>query len=820
VRRDLRASAVTCKSPLNENIQDIEDALILESPHSPTANCVEVAVPTPLPQTFTYRSPAPIAAGSRVLVPFGRRKVVGVALGPGAPIEQELKDISSLIDESPVYSATVLELARWISTYYMHPIGEVLRTMLPASATKTTKETLLLTSKGQELLAGAKQIDPARETLKKLFGKKTSLTATVAKAKFKRIEATGLTLTAIKQLTKRGLITLDKGQTVGARRDDTSTAKNRDALRCDVAAPLQNPILLPTVSPPLTELQTGVFNTIVAEGLKADKRPPAFLIHGVTGSGKTEVYLNLIQSLLTDANDAQTLVLVPEISLTPQMTRVFESRFPSLVAVVHSAMTDTDRWKELTRIRRGEAKILIGPRSAVFGPFAKLKLLIVDEEHDSSYKQSTGLTYHGRDIAVLRGKLEDATVVLGSATPSMESYNNALTGKYRLLEMAERVTGRALPDVELLQASFKANRKGVQLPNAAHAPASVRASDLVDESQSEIPIDPRIVSELAANVASGNQAIVLVNRRGYAYYLLSLEERKAVQCPQCSISLTLHTRSTVLRCHYCDYRTTVAQLTKKRSQETFIAIGYGSEKAEDCLKAKLPQARIVRLDSDSVAKRDMLPETLGKFRAGEIDILVGTQILAKGHDFPKVTLIAILEVDQLLGLPDFRAGERTFQLIVQAAGRAGRAEQAGRVLIQTLRPQHPVVTTAMAQDFKLFAQTELKFRRTHAYPPFARLIAVEFNSPDLKKLSQLTRHMEGWFDQMATIKPALLSKVRVLGPSIPPIETIRGRHRRTVLFSATQQEPLRQLTQQFLSIFQKLPTDVRMKIDVDPQSLI
>jgi primosomal protein N' (replication factor Y) len=768
------------------------------------------------------------------LVPFGRRWVVGVALGPGGLSKSEdaakvqLKDISALIDDAPVYSPVVIELARWLRSYYMHPLGEVLRTMLPASATRTVTETLVLTEAGGALLGDQALFDPVRDTLKSLFGKKKTLTAAVAKTKLKRLSAEDGHVVTIKELERAGLIDRDRGERVGARR--TAGRGEKDNTEASGAAAASD------VAPVLTPLQAGVYRAIVDEGLNAAKRPAAFLIHGITGSGKTEVYLHLIKEAMAAGHDSsdeprpQTLVLVPEISLTPQMTRIFESRFPGLVAVVHSAMTDADRWEQLSRVRRGEASILIGPRSAVFGPFARLKLLIVDEEHDSSYKQTTGLTYHGRDIAVLRGRLVHATVVLGSATPSMESYNNALTGKYRLLEMLERVTGRALPEVELVQASMRANRKGVVLPSLQSTPAPsslassastpARPTDLLGEDQDEIPIDPRIVRELEANLAAGKQAIVLVNRRGYAYYLLSLEERKAVQCPQCSISLTLHRRSTILRCHYCDYQSTVAQLTKERPNETFVAVGYGSEKAEDCLRRKLPAARIVRLDSDTVVKRELLPETLRKFRAGEVDILVGTQILAKGHDFPKVTLIVILVVDLLLGLPYFRAGERTFQLIVLAAGRGGRAEHAGRVLIQTMRPHHPVVTTAMAQDFKRFAETELRFRRVHAYPPFARLIAVEFNSPDQQKLSQITRRMEGWLDQMASLKPDVLAKVRVLGPAIPPIETIRGRHRRTIIFSAPETEPLRQLAAQFISIFQKLPGDVRMRIDVDPQSLI
>lgn len=775
---------------------------------------LEIAVPTPLPRTFTYLSDRAIEPGTRVLVPFGRRRLVGVTLGPATAPEAgiELRRIESVIDEAPVYSPQVLEIARWISTYYMHPLGEVLRTMLPAGAAKVIKESLLLTEAGA--VRRQDQASAEGRLLLKLFGKKkTEVTRLTATSKMRKLAAAGdldaVTLD-MKALTKAGLVAKSRGSSMRARAADDETRELR-------SLPQDGGDTAPLAPPPLTATQQAVVRKIVDEGLGVSGSK-VFLLHGVTGSGKTEVYLRLIAEAMAKVDGAQTLVLVPEISLTPQMTRVFERRFPGIVAVVHSAMTDVDRWAQLTRVRTGAAKILIGPRSAVFGPFQSLRLLIVDEEHDGSYKQSTGLTYNGRDVAVLRGKLEGAPVVLGSATPSMESYNNALTGRYALLEMPERVTGRPLPEIEVV-ASERGHRKGAALPKIGASTSKI-SRDFVDDDANDVPIAPKVLAELQANLAAGRQAIVLVNRRGYAYYLFSLDDKKAIQCPNCSISLTLHSRSTVLRCHYCDYQTTVDKVSRERPEDTLIAVGYGSQKAEDCLQAKLPQARIVRLDSDTVADRDVLPRVLGKFRTGEIDILVGTQILAKGHDFPNVTLIVILEVDQLLGLPDFRAGERTFQLIVQAAGRAGRAELAGRVLIQTMRAAHGVVTSAIAQDYKGFADNELRFRQAHSYPPFSRMISIELNGPDKVKLADLCRRIEDWVEQVAAARPELLAQVRVLGPAAPPIETIRGRHRRSILFTSAKIDPLRSLAMQFCTAFQKLPHDIRLKIDVDPQSLI
>ncbi len=776
---------------------------------------IEVAVPTPLAQTFTYTFDSEIAPGTRVLVPFGPRKIVGVSLGaataPGTST-YALKPVHSVIDIAPVYSPVLIEIARWISSYYMHPIGEVLRTMLPASSTKVVKEVYELSETGA--LERSDSDSRAGQMLLAVFGKKkTELVAMTVRRKVKKLREEQPELydsIDLRSLVRSGYIGKSKGTTVKAR-----AVSGYDP---NVFISGTGEVQPEAREVRLTEKQKDVIDTVIKDGIAPAVPERVFLLHGVTGSGKTEVYIRLIQSaLLHSDGKGQALVMVPEISLTPQMTRVFEKRFPGKVAVVHSAMSDTDRWDQLSRVRSGDAVVLIGPRSAVFAPFQHLKLILVDEEHDGSYKQSTGLTYNGRDVAVLRGRMEKASVVLGSATPSMESYNNALSGRYRLLELPERATGRPLPEIEVISA-LKPFKSTVGADQSKQP--SFKKGDVLGEDNSEIPIDESIVKALRENLEQGRQSIVLVNRRGYAYYLFSLETKKAVQCPHCSISMTLHARSTKLRCHYCDYSTTSEKVMLDNPTDTFISVGYGSQKAEDCIQQKLPNARVVRLDSDILAQRDLLPKTMTKFRDGEIDILVGTQILAKGHDFPNVTLIVILEVDQLLGLPDFRAGERTFQLVVQAAGRAGRADLAGKVMIQSLRAGHPVVASAVSQNFKEFAERELKFRRVQDYPPFHRMIAIEFNGTDKAKLQQFCQKMDSWFDQIAGLKPDLVKSVRVLGPAVPPIETIRNRHRRSIIFSSAQNEALRALVGMFTQAFQKLPGDIRMRIDVDPQSLI
>lgn len=772
---------------------------------------IEVALPVPLPGTFTYSHPQVPPPGTRVIVPFGPRKLVGVVLGVAThlPANMTLRAIDRVLDEKPAYSAVMLEIARWLSGYYMHPLGEVLKAMLPASSTQSKQIEIRLTEAGETERASG--FSPEGRLLRKAFGlKRSSLLLASLKRKLEHLSAQGdddAATTSLDTLLKLGLIQRDKKVKVAGRRTSDSAAMPRHETPHE-GGPGHAQRL------PLTPLQQSAFELIVRQGLGASQDPSPFLLHGVTGSGKTEIYLQLIaETLERSAHQNQTLVLVPEISLTPQMTRVFEQRFPGIVAVVHSAMADPERWSQLARIRENDAKILIGPRSAVFGPFRQLRLIIVDEEHDGSYKQSTGLTYNGRDVAVLRGHMEKAVVVLGSATPSMESYRNALLGRYTLVELPERVTGRALPEIEVI------GRDSAPLKRRAGTIVTRNGSD-AETIPTEVPVAPEVLAELRSNLAHGHQAIVLVNRRGYAFYLYAIQEKKTVQCPHCSISLTLHERGSVLRCHYCDYSTTMHKMLTDHPHETFATFGYGSQKAEDYLCQQLNDARITRIDSDAVVKRDVLPRTLNDFRNGKIDILVGTQILAKGHDFPNVTLIAILEVDQLLALPDFRAGERTFQLIVQAAGRAGRAELKGRVLIQCARAENPVVSAAIRQDYNTFATAELAFRAQHDYPPFARMIVFEFNSEKESHLQTLTTGLEGWFDQLMTLSPQLLTQVRVLGPAAPPIEMIRGRHRRTLILSSKDQASLRKLATMLHDQCARLPGDVRMTIDVDPQSLI
>jgi primosomal protein N' (replication factor Y) len=762
---------------------------------------LDISMPVALDQSFTYLATEKIPSGCRVTVPFGERnrQTVGVVLGLSQKAPDpayRMKTILARLDDVPIYSSVLLDLARWMSSYYMHPLGEVLRTMLPASRVKKKTSKVILTESGK--LLWKDQTDP-RGALFRMIWKKASGSCSlkVFKERMEEAIAAGLPKVTLARLQKEGFVLKEEKTETKARGGKTTPQVESES----------ETLLPATVAQNLTAEQRGVFERLVSEGVTQAQSKP-FLLHGVTGAGKTEVYLHLIAQVLEQDPKHQILVMVPEIALTPQMTRIFTARFPGQVSVVHSAMADTERWSQMEAIRSGERQILIGPRSAVFAAFVQLKLLIVDEEHDSSYKQTTGLTYNGRDVAVMRGHLEKATVLLGSATPSLESYANAQQGKYQLLELPHRVHGRGLPDVQLIEADI----------NQAFARKLTPRGQV--QRLTELPIDPRIMEALRENHARGMQSMVIVNRRGFAYFLFSMRERKAVSCPQCSISMTVHKNSSILRCHYCDFSQRVDDVVPVDERDAFVMVGYGSEQMELYLREALPGARIQRVDSDTTSNREALPTMLTDFREGRIDVLVGTQMLAKGHDFARVTLICILEVDQVLNLPDFRAGERAFQLMVQASGRAGRGEHSGCVMVQTQKPDHPILQAGLQHNFQAFWLDQEPFRRQHGYPPFGRMILFEYSGTRKDQLDDLMRSIDRWVSESLKRSAASLQALQVLGPAVPPIEMIRGRLRRTLLLVSADRKILAWFAQQLRTAFAELKGDLRLRIDVDPQSLM
>lgn len=664
----------------------------------------QVAVDAQVDRLHTYSHNEHLRRGTRVLVPFGSRQNYGVVLDSIATesFPYYVKDIDRVLEHEPYYSPTLLQMADFISRYYLCPLGRVLALIAPRYLTKGKAE------------QDAEDIPP------RVVGDNVPML----------------------------------------------TAAQQHALQAMQQCGNSKPVLL----------------------------------HGVTDSGKTELYLHLIAAWLNDVSTEplpQFLVMVPEIALTGQMVRVFTQRFPQQVVVAHSALTVRQRWQAYHLLRTGKRAVLIGARSSIFAPFANLKLIVVDEEHDSSYKQGSQLAYHGRDLAVYRGKLEGAQVVLGSATPSLESWHNAVQKKYQLVTLPERIHQHP-QQVRVLQTK-----------------PPVRQIDLssVSEGQDAYVLSETTAERIATTLAAGQQVIVIINRRGFSHYLLAKEKGDVVTCINCSVSLTLHDNFQLLKCHYCDYRVPLAKVLEERQRECFQVCGYGSERIENTLKQMFPSASIDRLDSDTTGRKGQLDAVLQRFRQHETDILVGTQMLAKGHDFPNVALLVILHADQMLAMPDFRAAERMFQLLVQAMGRAGRSDNSSEVLVETERPTLPVMEAALAQDYHTFARNELAFREQFRYPPFTRIACLELNSSNVKKLQATTMKIGNLF--------ARSGDLRIRGPADPPLIKINNRYRKVIYFCGRDAQDLHNMLCLWLPQLKPLiPSGIRTIVDVDPQSTL
>src|SRR5258708_5052345 len=514
------------------------------------------------------------------------------------------------------------------------------------------------------------------------------------------------------------------------------------------------------------------------------------LLHGVTGSGKTAVYLAAMQAVLESGRSA--VLLVPEIGLTPAAAANLHQVFGDEVAILHSALSADERAEQWHRIRRGEARIVVGTRSAVFAPVSNLALIVVDEEHDASYKQEETPRYQGRDVAVIRGKLAGAAVVLASATPSIESYHNAQTGKYNLIELKERVERRPLPEVEVVDMRMEFQRSG---------------EDQIFSQQ--------LIQEVTDRLQRGEQAMILLNRRGYSAVVLCRACGETLQCKNCTIALTFHKAGHRMECHYCGYRQAVPKICPKCSSEHIFFLGAGSEKVEERLHAAFPQARIGRLDRDTVRTRHDFERVLNQFHAGEINLLVGTQMIAKGHDVHGVTLVGVVGADFALGFPDFRAAERTFQLLTQVAGRAGRGETPGKVILQTFASDHYAIQFAQQHDYKGFFEKEVRFRKWMHYPPFSALSNILVRSDKLEQALQWTGKLGKWFESTRN------EGVRVLGPSPAPIMRLKRDYRYHFILKAASREKLNSTLRNMLAFAegQKI-SRTNVIVDLDALSLL
>jgi primosomal protein N' (replication factor Y) len=734
---------------------------------------VEVAVAAAVRGTFTYHVPPAleplIALGQRVAVPFGKsRRATGYVVGfpSAAPDGLALRDVAEVLDEVPPFTPKLVELIRWAEEYYLVPPGELLRAALPPGL-NTRKGVAAPARRGVEYAEPDPGAADALPALSRARAQRAILEYLLARGRIPVEElraAFPASRPALTALARRGLVRIER---------EVPVARS-GLLAAASAAP---PALMPA--------QTVALEAI--DGAAGAFAP--FLLHGVTGSGKTEVYLQAIARARAAGRGA--LVLVPEIALTPQLAGRFRARFGDEVALLHSGLSPAERHAEWQRLRTGEARICVGVRSAIFAPVQDLAIVVVDEEHEASFKQEDGPAYHARDLAIVRAKLEGAVVVLGSATPSLETLENARRGRYRRLELPARVDDRPMPEVELVDLS-KLRRSGRDAGPGL--------------------VSPRLAEALAATVAAGQQAILFLNRRGYETLVVCEACGEEARCTECAVSLTHHARRGILLCHYCG-RTERMGGRCPACGGPRVGVGVGTEQVEEAVRALLPGARVARLDRDAVATAEQTAELLARFARRELDVLVGTQMVTKGHDFPGVTLVGVVLADTALALPDFRAAERTFQLLAQVGGRAGRGADAGRVIVQTFNPATPAVSCASTHDYAAFAEGELARRLRHGYPPFGRLLAVRVEGSE----AGARRGAEALAE---AARPALRGEVTMLGPAPAAIERIRGRTRWHLLFRASSPPALFRVHGVLARVARRPPGGAEVRFDMDPHSML
>ncbi|MEW6221272.1 MAG: primosomal protein N' [Thermodesulfobacteriota bacterium] len=811
---------------------------------------LEVAVAAPLAQTLTYLPPddagPALQPGLRLLVPLGRRQVTGYLLAPAElTAEHRLRRVTTILDSEPLFPASLVPFFRWLARYYHHPIGEVIRTALPAGLAPRSGWQLRLTAAGRAAPAElAAAVGGERPWLAPLLAKGELSMAATARLRagnerrlLTRLEAAGL-VTLREALAGDGvrvrtepwlrlarpeagfpagagpaaarllalfaeLAGLDPGQAVARRalvaglpragrtlkalvEEGILAVEEREAYRDPFGDALPVPARPQTLSPEQEAALAALLPAV------ATRRFAPFLLHGVTGAGKTEVYLRAAAATLQEGRSV--LVLVPEIALAAQLEGQFLSRFGNRVALLHSGLGSGERYDQWRRLLRGQATVAIGARSALFAPLADPGLIIVDEEHDGAYKQEDGLRYQARDLAVLRAQLAGAVVLLGSATPSVTSFQHALADKYRLLTMERRVQDRPLPTVRLVD--LKA------VPTVSGRPPLFA---------------PDLVQAMRDNLAAGNQTLLFLNRRGYAGLVLCTDCGTPVGCPHCQISLTLHKKRGQLACHWCGFVTAHAALCASCQGANLVPVGFGTERLEEEIGRLLPRARLGRLDRDTAASRRQLLALLRAVHDREIDILVGTQMIAKGHHFPHVTLVGIVWADAGLGFPDFRAAERTFQLLSQVMGRAGRADKPGQVIVQTHQPGHYSIRAALEHDYRAFFRQELALRRQVGYPPFCRLVSLRLEGEDEAQVQETTTELAKRARRLARG----LAGLTVLGPAPAPLVRLKDRFRWQILLKGRQIDDLHRLvTALELERLAGLGTAVQMHVDVDPESMV
>ncbi len=802
---------------------------------------IEVAVALPVYHTFTYSAPEPfwafIATGKRVLVPFGRRRVTGYVFGRCRPFDKKkIKSILDVLDEQPLFPPSMVPFFKWIADYYKYPVGEVVKNALPGGLNVYDYASVTLTENGRNALNHGQLTPTARE----LLGQLQSGPCRV-KELYKKIDQ-NLSGTLLYTFEQSGWITrkweLSGGRTKArlerfVRLVDTTLSTDRlsksktqiiDALKVTGEISVKKlKTTVPTAATLIKSLESAGFLAIghkrvyrdpFGSSIKPDTAPilnpeqekavsvaggflnkgyMTFLLKGVTGSGKTEVYMQVAAEVL--AKGRCVLVLVPEIALITQIERRFRARFGECVSVLHSALSAGERYDQWTRILQGEATVAIGARSAIFAPFDNIGLIIVDEEHDSSYKQEGKLRYNARDLAVVRAKQNECVALLGSATPSIQSYYNVTTQKFTELSLKKRVEQRPMPGISIVDLRQNRDARGIRRF-----------------------ITSELQLAMKETVERGEQILLFLNRRGYASFPVCGACGQPMRCKHCDISLTLHQRANAYRCHYCGFSRAATSNCDFCGSSKIRHWGLGTEKRETMVAALFPKARIARMDRDTTTRKGSILKLLKGLRNRTTDILVGTQMVAKGHDFPNITLVGIICADLSLSFPDFRAGERTFQLLAQVAGRAGRGDRPGKVILQTYNPQHFSISAAKQQDFISFYQQEISFRKALNYPPFSRMIQLKLSGKDPQKTKNHARLLGDQCRALITTHADSYQSVEIMGPIEASLTRIARRYRRQILLKGSNARALHQFMNQLLADNPACFTrhHVQVAIDVDP----
>jgi primosomal protein N' (replication factor Y) len=733
--------------------------------------------------------PSPVV-GARVVVPLGSRVVTGIVIEANTSTDDasgaEIKSLRQVLDAEAFVPPDVIALARWTAEYYAAGVGDTIPALLPpmargarVDAHKTTR-VAAITAAGLEAISADKATDKQREVLELLAGIPTGMPTPA-------LASRGIGSDIVSRLARHGYISLRHDRLnrdpfeVVLRSDSSPTSVRTEVgLKSDLSPTGDN-------RRQLTDEQTAAFDRLRAI---ADRK--AFrvaLLHGVTGSGKTEIYLRL--SAAARDSGRRVLMLVPEIALTPAVAALFRDAFGDRVAIQHSGLSDGERHDQWQRIRRGDVDVVVGTRSAVFAPLGDVGLIVVDEEHDGSYKQEESPRYNGRDVAIVRGQRAGALVVLGSATPSMESYHHAMTGKYEHVVLERRVLDRPLAEVAVVD---------MREAYAAEGP--------------DVILSRPLRAAIQMRLDRGEQSLILLNRRGFATAVFCRQCAGTIDCPNCSVSLVIHGEGNArrARCHYCNYTARVPAACPLCAGPYLEQAGFGTERVEAEVKKTCPAARVARLDRDAIRRRGALGSLLSRFRAGEIDVLVGTQMIAKGHDFPRVTLVGVVSADVGLGIADFRASERTFQLLTQVAGRAGRGEQPGEAIVQTLYPEHYSIQLACRQDYPAFYERELHFRKAMRYPPFVSLVNT------VVRARTFSGAMDDAADVVQKVRDGDSGQLRVLGPAPAPLGKLRGEYRAQLLIKGTNRKHIREALQRALASRPELQR--RIVVDVDPLSVL